>query len=268
MGLFDFFKRQPAKKNVLEDIKSTFHFLLTDFGFTLISVDKFDEYKADYFLTYRNDQSKLQVEVCADQGWLHCELRRLINGEPAKYYDEENSIGFESLAILESDNNYEHMDYFAGGIGLAKVLHNTADLFKRNKVIFTTETWVDTKKIQRLRDEESQIKFGFKPSDNKNKPTYFGELKKEATKFLTENGFKLILDSEELSPFDKRKMASKIIYKKEDKNIRLAQQDWRDNYFLYNIDLNGNQMFQMNIREHQDINEAVRLTMQKLKQLI
>lgn len=267
MGLFDLFKRQPTK-NVLEDIKSTFHFLLTDFGFTLIGVDKFDKYKAEYFLTYRNDQSKLQVEVCADEGWFHCELRRIINGEPAKYNDKGNSIGFESLAILESDNNYEHLDYFAGGIGLSKVLQNTADLFRRNKIVFTTDAWVDTKKIERLQDEESQIKFGFKPSDNKNKPTYFGELKKEATKFLIDNGFKVILDTEELSPFDKRKMVANIIYKREEKKIRLAQQDWRDDYFLYNIELNGNQMFQMNIREHQDINEAVSLTMQKLKQLI
>lgn len=187
---------------------------------------------------------------------------------PQNITTKKNSIGFESLAILESDNNYEHLDYFAGGNGLSKVLQNTADLFKRNKIVFTTDTWIDAKKIERLKDEEFQIKFGFKPSDNKNKPTYFGELKKEATKFLTDNGFKVILDNEELSPFDKRKMVANIIYKREEKIVKLAQEGWRDDYFLYNIELNGNQRFQMNIRKHPDINEAVGLTMQKLKQLI
>jgi hypothetical protein len=39
-------------------------------------------------------------------------------------------------------------------------------------------------------------------------------------------------------------------------------------YYLYNIELNNKVIFVMNIREHQDINKAVQLTMEKLEQCI
>jgi len=253
----------------LDDIKTAFDFLLTDFGFTLVGTEESYKNKAKYLTTYRNDQSKLQLEICADERWFHCEIRRLLNGHPARYSDQENCIGFESLAVLESNNNYEHMDYFAGGSnGLITVLKNTANLFQRNKTFFTTDNWLDTKRIQQLRDEEYQNKFGFKPSDDKNKPTYFGELKKEATEFLTHNGFKVISDSDELSPFDKNGMVKNIIYNNGNMKIKLSQKDWRDEYFLYNIEVDNKKIFEMNIIEHPDINEAVQLTMQKLREFI
>jgi hypothetical protein len=50
-----------------------------------------------------------------DDSWFHCEIRRIIDGQPAKYSDNENCFGFEDLAVLESNTNYEHMDYYAGG---------------------------------------------------------------------------------------------------------------------------------------------------------
>jgi hypothetical protein len=270
MGLLDIF-RTNSKRNLPDKIKSTFNFLLTDFGFKIVGAEELNryKYKGDYLITYRNDQSKLQLEICASETWFHCEIRRLLNGHPAKYSDKENCIGFEKLAIIESNNKYEHMDYFAGGSnGLKNVLKNTSNLFHRNKTFFTTDSWLDTKRIEQLQDEEFQTKFGFKPSDNKNKPTYFGELKKEATKFLITHGFKLISDSDEFSPFDKNGMVTNIIFNEGNKKIKLTQQDWRDEYYLYNIELNGKVIFVMNIREHQDINEAVQLTMEKLKQCI
>jgi hypothetical protein len=270
MGLLDIF-RTNSKRNSLDEIKSTFNFLLTDFGFQIVGTEELDryKYKGKYLITYRNDQSKLQLEICADGDWFHCEFRRILNGEPAKYSDKENCIGFEALAILDSNNNYEHMDYFAGGSnGLKNVLKNTANLFHRNKVFFTTDIWLDTKRIKQLQDEEFQTKFGFKPSENKNELTYFGELKKEAIKFLTANGFKIISDSEDFSPFDRNVMITSITFNDRSKKIKLTQQDWRDEYYLYNIELNNKVIFVMNIREHQDINEAVQLTMEKLEQCI
>ncbi len=267
MGLFGIFQT-TSKKNLLDEIKSAFNFLLTDFSFKIVETEKLDryKYKGEYLITYRNDKSKLQLEICADENWFHCEIRRLLNGHPAKYSDKENCTGFEALAILESNNNYEHMDYFAGGSnGLKKVLNNTANLFHRNQAFFTTDSWLETKRIKQLQDEELQNKFGFKPSENENEPTYFGELKKEAIKFLTANGFKIISDSEDFSPFYRNGMVTNITFNDGSKKIKLTQQDWRDEYYLYNIELNNNVIFVMNIREHQDINEAVQLTMKKLK---
>jgi len=256
-------------KTILEQIKDTFSFLINDYSYELIKVETNKILKAENLLIYSNDKSKLQVEICANESWFHCELRRLINGKPAEYSDKENCFGFEDLAVLESNNNYERMDYYAGGKnGITTVLENTAKLFQRNKIFFTTDCWIVFIRVEQLKNEYFQNKFGFNPSDTKNKPTYFGELKKQTLKLLTDNGYKLILDSEELSPFDSRGMIQNLVMQKGDKKIEISQQDWRDDYFLYNIKLDDKNIFEMNIREHQDIEEAVQLTMEKLRQCI
>ena len=36
------------------------------------------------FLVYHNSNSELQLEICGDSAWFHCEIRRIINGEPEK----------------------------------------------------------------------------------------------------------------------------------------------------------------------------------------
>ena len=260
MGLLDIFK----KKTPLDEIKNTFRFLTSDYGFQLVKTEKRDEFKAKYFLVYRNDNSKLQLEICGDTTWFHCEIRRLINGQPAKYSDKENCISFESLAILESNNNYEHFDYYAGGItGLNGVLANTASLFKRHKIFLTTDNWIDVKKIKQLKDDEFQKKFGSRPDHNQ--PTFFGELKKQAIKLFSENGYKFLIDSDELSPFDQSGMVDLLTVEKEDKKINITQVDWRDDYFIYRIEVNDKKVFEIDIRK-EGTDNAVSRTLIKIKQ--
>lgn len=260
MGLLDIFK----EKTLLVKIKNTFRFLTTDYGFQLIKTENRVDFKASHFLIYRNDDSKLQLEICGDTRWFHCEIRRLINGQPAKYSDKDNCIGFESLAILESNNNYEHFDYYAGGTtGLEGVLANTANLFKRHKGFLTTDNWIDVKKIEQLRDDEFQKRFGSR-SDH-NQPTFFGELKKQVTAILSEDGYKLLIDSDELSPFDSSAMVSYLAFEKGSKQIKITQADWRDDYFIYRIEVNNKKVFEIDIR-NQDIDRSMDITISKLKQ--
>ena len=190
-----------SQKSLLDEIKTIFNFLITDFGFKIVDIEKLDrsKYVGEFLIIYRNDESKKQIEISASEKWFHCELRRLLNGHPAKYNDKENCKGFEKLAILESNNKYKHKDYYAFGYGVNKVLKNTAKLFRRNKTFFTTDIWLDTKQIKQLQDKEFQKIHGFNPGDYGNKPTYFGELKKEAIKFLSANSYNLIYDSEKIS---------------------------------------------------------------------
>jgi len=250
----------------LDEFKSTFRFLTTDYGYRLVTAEVRSDFKAQYFLVYRNDYSKIQLEICGDTTWFHCEMRRLVNGQPAKYSDKENCIGFESLAILESNNNYEHLDYYAGGsTGLQGVLKNTVNLFKRHQKFFTTDNWLDVRKIEQLRDDDFEKKFGSRPDHNR--PTFFAELKKQASKFLIENGYILLVDSDELSPFDSTKMIDYLTFKNGDKQIKIRQVDWRDDYFIYRIELNGQKAFEIDIR-NQDIFKAVEKAVVKLKQLL
>lgn len=259
----------------LDNSIKSLEFLTTDFGFKLLETKQDRNYIGEYLAIYRNENSNLQLEFSVGDNYFHCEIRRLLNGHPAKYSDKDNCIGFESLAILESNNQYEHLDYFAGGRrGLNGVLINTAKLFQRNKTFFTTKNWIDTKKIEQLRDEDFEIKFGRFPS--KNKPTFFSEVKKQATGFLLDKGFHIILDSSELAPFDRNYLTQNIIFSKKNTTIKISAIDWRDFYYIYYIAINDIKLFEINLSKIQDndrlneltsIENAVSKTMDKLKQL-
>lgn len=78
----------------------------------------------------------------------------------------------------------------------------------------------------------------------------------------------MILDNKELPFYDERSTTKNVIFKKGDNEIRLSQRDWRDEYYIYNIEINNNKVFEISLRQYQDIPEAVELTMQKLRSLI
>ncbi len=260
MGLLDIF----ISKSPLDEIINSFRFLTTEYGFQLIKTEQRTDFKALNFMVYRNDTSKLQLEISGDTTWFHCEIRRLVNGTPANYSDSENSIGFESLAVLESDNKYEHLDYFAGGSGgLTCVLRNTVSLFKRHKKIFTTDSCLDVKRVQQLRDDDFEQKFGSRP--DLDRLTYFSALKGRANQLLLNHGYRLLVDSDELSPFDSSGMVDYLTFQNGDRQIKIKQADWRDDYFIYKIEVNGNTIFEIDLR-NDDTTKAVDRTIEILKQ--
>ena len=259
MKLFD----QIFKTTTLDKIRKGFDFLVTDFGFKLLTAKQVDNLRADYFLLYRNESSGIQIEICADESWFHCEIRRLINGSPADYNDKANCLTFEELAIWESENNYDHFHYYAGGQnGLDGVIENTAKLFKRNQRLLTTNIWLDTNKIQNLKDKDFEKKFGKLP--DKNKPTFFGNFKNELNKLLADIGYTVHLDSDKVSPFDQNSVTDKLILEKEKSKIEISQKDWRDDYFIYEVFKNDKKVFEIDISK-MDIDRAVELTINKVK---
>lgn len=259
MGLLD----NIFKKTALDQIKTSFHFLTSDFQYKLLRAEKVENYRADNFLVYRNDQSKLQIEICADESWFHCEFRRIVNGQPANYSDNLNTLGFEGLAVLESNNKYNHFDYYAGGrTGLTGVLENTVNLLKRNSTFLATDNWIDVEKIENLKDEEFARQFGKVP--NKSKPTFFSKIKSSSINLLTKNGYQLTLDSDEVSPFDQNSLTDKLVFQKDNKKIEIAQVDWRDDYFIYKVLINDTKVFNIDISKI-DLDKGVELTINKLK---
>jgi hypothetical protein len=257
MNILNLFKSQK-KESSLDLISKAFDFLLKNLGFELIKTELSRSYKGEYLLIYRNKRSNIQIEISADETWFHCEIRRIIDGEPAKYSDKENCIGFEDLAKLESNNNYDHFDYVVKEKGLEVILENTAKLLKRHQDILTTEKWIDTKRIEQLIDEEFQAKFGFKPSDNKNKPTFFGLVKSHALKLLN-NGYQLTLNSSELPPYNRESTTEKIILENGEVTLKISQRDWRDDYSNYYLEINRQEMFEIDLNNYSDIETAAQI---------
>ena len=260
MGLLD----NIFKKTTLDQIKTSFHFLTSEFHFELLRAEKVEDYRADNFLVYRNDQSKIQIEICADESWFHCELRRIVNGQPAKYSDKLNTVSFEDLAILDSNHKYDHFDYYTGGsTGLTGVLKNTANLLKRNSTYLTTDNWIDVTKIENFKNQEFTKQIGNK--HDKSKTTFFSKIKILSMNLFRDNGYEQTFDIDEVSPFEQNSMIDKLVFEKGNIKIEIAQADWRDDYFIYKVFRNSTKVFDVDISKI-DLDKAVELTMQKLKE--
>jgi hypothetical protein len=254
---------QIFKTTTLELVKKVFDFLVFDFGYKIMTAEKVDNFRADNFFIYRNEKANIQIEICADENWFHAVIRRLVNHVPADYNDKLNCLSFEDLAIWESENQYDHFDYYVGGqTGLKGVLENTAKLFKRNEEILTTNTWLDTNKIQNLKDKDFVKKFGIVP--DRNKPTFFENLKLELSKILAEIEYEIFLDSDKVSPFDQNSMTNILILKRETSKIEITQKDWREDFFIYEVFKNDNKVFLIDVSE-MEIDRAVELVINKIK---
>lgn len=92
-------------------------------------------------------------------------------------------------------------------------------------------------------------------------------MKSQANELLLRRGYTLLVDSDELSPFDKTGMIQYLIFQKADRQIEIKQADWRDDYFIYIIEIHGTKLFEIDIRNKETF-EAVESTIEKLKQLL
>ena len=243
------------------NVAQSFQFLVDEFGYTYSA----SQLKDLQVLFYKNDSAAKQLEIAYSDGYFHCEIRRLIDGKPAKYRDKLNSISHEDLAIFESDNKYNHFDYFAGaGLRLAGVVNNVVPLFKRNKQFFTTAEWIDTAKIQQLKDEEFEQKFGSRP--NREVKPIFDLLREEAITILKKKGFAIIKDSKEGAPYDHDNYLQHITFFRLYNKIVISQSDWRDDYNTYYISRNNKKIIEVNVSETGS-EEALKLMVAKLTYL-
>ena len=253
--------------DIFKELACTFEFLIKTFDFELIHKEKNSKFIGEYLIIYFNKNSGIQLEFSANENWFHCVIRRLVNGELAKYSDNLNSIGFEDLALLESDNNYDHFDYVVASKGFKTVLKNTANLLKRNCLKFTSGTWIDGKRIKQLRDQEQFKKFGLKATVPK-ELTFFEKIKESAKNILTTNGFTLLFDSEEQPPYSINSHPQTVLYKKAHITIKIEQGDWRDFYYLYYVSINDKKCFRIDLSSNNDVNYQIKKMNNNLIELI
>ena len=77
----------------------------------------------------------------------------------------------------------------------------------------------------------------------------------------TENTKKTSADFEE-------SILLKIILEGFNKKLKISQRDWRDNYTSYYIAIDGKEMFQIDITDHEDIQAAAKVFNERLDKLV
>jgi len=250
-------------KKTSADFSNSFDFLTKDFGMKIYS-ESYSTVGGDKYVRLLRNQF-VQIELAGDQNYFHCEIRRLINGETRPYSDSDNNIGFESLAVLKTNNNYNHLDFYPASVGWQNVLDNTANLLKTSKEVFTTNNWVDTAAIETLKEKEFEKKFGFKP--DKTKTTFFGLIKLHGAKLLLDKGFEQTFDNSDFPPYNSESSTLKLAFEKGENKVTIAQRDWRDFYTCYFIDINGKKVFELDTAKYADTKTPADITIAELDKL-
>lgn len=239
-----------------------FGFLLTEFGMHRVAIPP-SFYRMDKYVRILKNKF-VQVELAGSKNYFDAEIRRLFDGQPRPYRDKDNNIGFEKLSVLLTNKTDAHLAYHSSAVGWDKALGYAAALLRQSRQVFTSEQWVDTKRLQQLEDEEFFKKWGFKPGENSNTPRFFDIVKTKATDILGKKGFRKTLDSDDIPPYDSESMVEKVVFERPGTKIKIAQLDWRDNYNTYYIELNGKQQLEADIAKQGD---AVALFLDKLNEM-
>jgi len=247
-------------KKTSADFSKYFDFLTKDFGMKMLS-ESYSTVGGDKYVRILRNQF-VQVELAGDQHFFHSEIRRLVEGEPRSYSDGDNNIGFESLAVLKTNNNYDHMSFYVASAGWQTVLTNTARLFKECPEVFTTDKWVDIARIEKLKGDEMEQKFGFRP--DKNKLGFFDIVKQKVSDLLIKKGFVKTFDNAEFPHYGDNHSPEKIAFKKGETEIVISQRDWRDFYNEYFVQINGKRVFDVDLTTNKDINISAKVILTEI----
>lgn len=255
--------RETKVKKIKSDFAFYFDFLSKDFGMEMVNEIAFTDDSNMFIQVLKNKY--VQIELAGDENSFCAIIRKIINGDPKPYSDKRNNIYFEDLAILSTNHNYDHFDYYATPISWLKVLGNSAKLMKNCAEVFTTSKWVDIEKIEILKDRDFNKKFGYSPSKE---PSFFDILKKEAKKILIDKEYKLVFDSSELPPYNSESLFKKVVFEKNEVTIEISQQDWRDNYNQYFIKKNRETVYDIDLAKFNgDIIQASNIMTDKLQEI-
>jgi hypothetical protein len=271
IGLYRIFKNKPVQVKPLEDIKKYFEFLVTDFGFQLAAIDSpfidSDGKKSDrHVCYYRNERSRLQLEVVGSGSWFYCYLRRFSFGTPSHYSDNSNSLGFETFAKVESQ--YDYKNFIPFYVGWENVLQNTAELIKRHKTFFVSELNDEIDLFDQLKEYAHKNNLEFNDFWQRIENPFFTNLKKQTAPLFIENGFHLVLDSSALAPFDSTKMVDFVIYENGKSKIRISQVDWRDLPYIYCLSKNNKLIFELNFNIQPNKEYGIKQLLEHLKKCL
>jgi hypothetical protein len=262
-NLFDFFRKKSIEEIVLE----SFYFLIVDFSYSLIDIQQLDtnHYFAKYFYVYRNEEAGKQIEICFSESRFKCIFRRLINGQVLKFSDKENNIHFLDLAILESKNvNVLYEDQYSFGYPeWEKNIQRLVKLFKRHRHFFTTDQWIDTELLKRLKWDDFIKRHGI-DKDWENRPSLFLQMHLPIWQYLKELGFEIIKDSRENSPFEIGKHEEMIFGKGNITVSFTGDIDIRESALYYLI-YNNKCIQSIDYTKFPDIDSIIQLIMKSLK---
>lgn len=251
------------KKTNLDYLKTTFHFLVSEYGYELLSEARRKDLKGPYLLEYRNKEARKQLEICGSDSYFHCIIRRIDRGQLFPYRDHVNNLGFQTLAIAD-DHNYDHLDYYAGGnLRLKGVAQNTQALFKRQRNFLTGKDWLMDGQFQST--ENPSFQEAVEQAGTGEPDFYIAEIKRMVDQHFPE--LKLHFYSLDLPFYHRDSLKTLVAYNYRGATISIEQRDWRDYADEYTLFVNGTSTKEVSTAAPSSPEQALRALKETLEQL-
>ncbi|HAA24076.1 MAG TPA: hypothetical protein DCP28_36850 [Cytophagales bacterium] len=253
MGLRDWLKKltepQPVSStstsaNELELLQKHFAFLASDLGYTLAQAETLAEYKGKNLVVYRSDSAEKQIEICGGGSFFHAQIRQLINGQPAPYYQKEHQLHYHTLAALDNPKHDSSIYWPYGPKGLTGAVENTAALFQRHRTLISGNGWVDKEKAHQAKNEHHLHAYG-KPHPEMPEPFIY------SVKAMVDQQFpelKLAFYNAELPHYHKDSTLQCVIYKGDSKALKIRQYDYRDDNDVYQVYIDDEKVWTVRVK--------------------
>jgi hypothetical protein len=230
--------------------------LINDYHYSLILKEQNKQFVGQYFVVFKNDIAKKQLEFSVDSTFFHCEIRRISDGNVAEYNDELNCIGFEKLARAIYKDDYNHFEYYAGGtLHLDGVMKNVVRLFYDAKEYLTKDIW--------LNKNDYAEKIHYKDDKKPLEVLLKEEIRNRLIKELTLRGYDIVFDNDKLGPHIRASRIFKIILNGKD-TIEISNKDWRDYVEYIHIYKDSKKILSIDTKQYQDVAKPYNLIMKVL----
>ena len=187
-------------------------------------------------LGYRHAGAGRQVEVSGDalSYGTHCEIRRLLNGEPGVY-------GPHSIAIWELRMVREPGQDIDESLERDDALRRNVALLQRHEDILLGTGWIDRDHIDKIVIRAWSRRLGIRM--DRNEPTMLDVARNHAAVLVKIHGFALEFDSGDLSPHESQ-MWRQLLYRRGATTIRIANTDIRVPH-EWSVELNGHRVSEL-----------------------
>ncbi len=212
-------RTRQRERELVARLTDAYDFLVTDVGyeppFPIVA-----RVTDCVILGYRNPRAARQVEVSGNpEGYgTHCEIRRLVDGEPGEYGPHSIAVWELRMVREPGQDPDEPQDRDAA-------LRRTATLLRRHEDILDGTGWIDRDRIERVVSGDWFVKLGFLPPGH-DAPSMLDIARRHAALLVEAHGFALEFDSDALSPHETQ-MWRELRYRRGDTTIRIVNTDIR-----------------------------------------
>src|SRR5688500_6654775 len=171
-------------------LKERFAFLTDDFQYS--PAFEIPAAEDTYIIAFRSDAAERQVEVSGRSmgSRFHCEIRRLIDGEPGSY--ETDSVAHAELERVREPNTTDEVYR-----SFEEDVAHTIALLRRHGDLLRGESWVEKSDIDDAFNRDFFERHGWTPSDEPS-PGWLVEARKIGSVLVERHGFELVFDSDTL----------------------------------------------------------------------